>query len=88
MRGAGKTSASTSIVQLDQEAPVEAPFGNVRVSWKGPDPDQETLELIERIELTPEALAEARAAAMKLEARGYELNPTAYGKTPPIEVEE
>jgi hypothetical protein len=70
-------------VQLDQEAL----FGNVRVGWKGPDPDQETLELVELIELGPEGLAEARAAALELEARGYELNPNAYGKTPPIEFE-
>ncbi|MGQ0850077.1 MAG: hypothetical protein ACT4OP_13395 [Actinomycetota bacterium] len=83
------------IVVIDEFSLVEPHFfqvksyapgvGLVQVGWKGPDPDQETLELVEIRQLSPEELAAARAAALELEARAYELNPAVYGTTPPAE---
>jgi hypothetical protein len=55
-------------------------LGIVRVGWKGKDEEQETLELVKVIELSPEALADARAQALELETRAY-----IYGRTPPAE---
>jgi hypothetical protein len=54
--------------------------GNVRVGWRGDDSQQETLELVEVIQLDPEALAEVRAEALALETRAY-----VYAQTPPAE---
>jgi hypothetical protein len=59
--------------------------GLVQVGWKGPDPDQETLELVEIRQLEEDELAEARASALELEAHAYELNAAVYGETPPAE---
>jgi uncharacterized protein YbaA (DUF1428 family) len=59
--------------------------GNVRVGWRGEDAQQETLELVELVELDPVALAQANAAALELEARAYEISPDVYGQTPPSE---
>lgn len=60
-------------------------LGVVRVGWKGPDPDQEILELIEIVQLGPEEMAEVRARALELEGRGYDLNKDVYGQTLPAE---
>lgn len=54
--------------------------GNVRVGFLGDDPEQEVLELVRVKQLSPEELAEARAEALKIEARAY-----LYGRTPPAE---
>ena len=51
--------------------------GNVRVGWKGADQQQETLELVKVVKLSPKALAEVRVEAMALEDRAY-----VYGRTP------
>jgi uncharacterized protein YbaA (DUF1428 family) len=59
--------------------------GNVRVGWRGDDPSQETLELVEFVQLDPEALAEARAAALALEEHAYEVSEDVYGTTQPAE---
>jgi hypothetical protein len=59
--------------------------GNVRVGWRGDDTTQEELELVEFVQLDPEALAEARAAALELEKHAYEISPDVYGQTPPAE---
>jgi hypothetical protein len=59
--------------------------GVVRVGWKGPDPDQETLELVEVIQLSAEELAAVRASALELETRAYELSQNVYGTTSPAE---
>lgn len=60
--------------------------GNVRVGWRGEgEQTKETLELIEVVELGPEALAEARAEALKLEKRAYEISKNVYAQTPPAE---
>ena len=55
-------------------------LGLIRVGWSGADATQEELELVEVIQLSPEALAEERAAALELEQRAY-----VYGSTPPAQ---
>ena len=60
--------------------------GNVRVGWKGEDATQEELELVEIVELTPEAMEEVHTAALELEQRGYELSKEVYAETSPIEL--
>jgi len=59
--------------------------GNVRVGWSGEDATREDLELVEIIQLTPEALDEARAQALELEKRAYANSKEVYGMTPPSE---
>ncbi len=54
--------------------------GNVRVGWRGKDPDREVLVLDKVVHLSPEAMATARAKALELETRAY-----VYGLTPPAE---
>ena len=54
--------------------------GNVRIGWKGDDTSQEEMELVKIVHLSPEALADVRAEALKLEERAY-----VYGTTPPAE---
>lgn len=60
--------------------------GNVRVGWKGEDATQETLELVEFIELSPEAMEVVRAQALELEQRAYEISKEVYAETSPIEI--
>ncbi|MCZ7573221.1 MAG: hypothetical protein M5U01_32120 [Ardenticatenaceae bacterium] len=59
--------------------------GNVRVGWKGADATKETLELVDFVQLSPEALAEVRAEALELEKRAYEISKEVYDQTPPAE---
>jgi hypothetical protein len=59
--------------------------GNIRVGWQGKDPDREAASLAELDHLSPAALAKARAAALKLDARAYMTKPAVYGGTPPLE---
>jgi hypothetical protein len=59
--------------------------GNVRVGWDGADVTQETLELVELVQLSPQELAEVRAEAIKLEEHAYEISEDVYGQTSPIE---
>lgn len=59
--------------------------GNVRVGWKGADATKETLELVDFVQLSPEALAEVRAQALELERRAYEISKEVYDQTPPVE---
>ena len=60
-------------------------IGQVRIGWRGDDTQQETMELVEFVNLDPQDLAEARVAALKLEERAYETSPDVYGQTPPSE---
>jgi hypothetical protein len=60
--------------------------GNIRVGWKGNDKSQETLELVEFVQLSPNELAEVRASALELEKSAYEISKDVYGKTPPAEL--
>ena len=57
--------------------------GNVKVDWRGLDATREKLELVEIIQLSPDALAEARTLALELEARAYETSKEVYDQTPP-----
>ncbi len=57
--------------------------GEVRVGWRGPDSTAEELELVERSELAPDALAASRADALALEAHAYEISTEVYGQTAP-----
>lgn len=59
--------------------------GNVRVGWRGEDATQETLELVEFGELSPDELAEARNNALKLEKRAYKISEDVYSQTQPAE---
>ncbi len=59
--------------------------GNVRVGWAGKNEDtKETLALVAIDRLGSKAMAQARAAARKLEASAYERKKV-YGETPPLE---
>lgn len=61
-------------------------MGNVRVGWRGAgEKTKETLELVELVELSPTALAEARAKALDLEKHAYEISKNVYAHTPPAE---
>ena len=59
--------------------------GNILVDWTGADKTQETLELLEYKELSPEELAEVRAKALELEKSAYEKSKDVYAKTSPLE---
>lgn len=55
--------------------------GSIRTGWRGEgEEEQEELELIRKVQLTPAQLAAARAEAMKLEARA-----NVYGQTAPAQ---
>ena len=59
--------------------------GNVRVGWRGADAVHEELELVEFLQLSPEAMVEAREAALELEQRAYEISKEVYDQTLPAE---
>ena len=60
--------------------------GNVRVGWRGRNEDeQETLVLVDLIELDAEALAQVRADALRLDESGYVRAEGSWGQTPPAE---
>ncbi len=76
--------AETSQAEPDaQQLKYYAPgVGNVRVSWRGEgEKTKETLELVELVQLSPDALAEARAAARALEKSAYANSPDVYAHT-------
>lgn len=57
--------------------------GDVRVGWRGPkEEEKEGLELVKDARLGPQALAKARAEALKLEKHAYQIKDY-YGKTQP-----
>jgi hypothetical protein len=59
--------------------------GDVRVGWRGPEEEEkEGLDLVKDMRLGPEALAKARANALKLEKHAYEIKDF-YRKTQPAE---
>ncbi len=60
--------------------------GNIRVGWAGPkEKDKEVLFLVEVRQLDDAALAEAREAALALEASAYDFSPDMYGHTSPLQ---
>jgi hypothetical protein len=61
-------------------------IGLIRVDWSGTaDQGQEELELVEFGQLTAEELADARAKALALEARAYDIAPDVYGASEPMQ---
>ena len=58
--------------------------GNIRVSWRGADAQQEDLELIGINQLNPDEMAEVRAEALELEAHAFQVSPDVYGLTEPM----
>ena len=83
-----------NVLVVDERSPIEsgsahqrkyyAPYvGNVLIGAVD-DPEGEVLVLTNILHLSPELLAEARAAALKLEARAYEINEL-YRRTPPAQ---
>lgn len=61
-------------------------IGNVRVGWSGVDETQEELELVSVVRLGAIELAQAREAALEVEAHAYVISPNIYGRTPPATV--
>jgi hypothetical protein len=59
--------------------------GEVRVGWTGEDETQEELELVERVQLNLEELAEINSMARELERHAFEVSDNIYGKTSPLE---
>jgi hypothetical protein len=60
--------------------------GNVRVGWRGKgEKTRETLDLVKVEQLSPAALAEVNAEALKLEKSAYSRSKNVYAKTPPAE---
>jgi hypothetical protein len=57
--------------------------GNVRVGWRGEDETREELELVEVVQLSSAALAEASNKALALEKHAYEVSKDVYAHTPP-----
>jgi hypothetical protein len=56
--------------------------GLVRIGFRGPDPQQEELELIATEQLSPEELADLHREVLRMEERAY-----LYGQTSPAEME-
>ena len=57
--------------------------GDIRVGWRGPEEEEkEGLDLVKDVRLGPEALAKARADALKLEKHAYAIKEY-YSKTQP-----
>ena len=59
--------------------------GNIKVSWRGDDATKETLELVDLTQLSPDALAEVRDAALELEQSALENSKEVYAATAPLE---
>ena len=59
--------------------------GNVKVGWSGADKNKETLELVRIEKLSPKAIDEVRAKALKLEKSAYVQSKNVYAKTAPAE---
>ena len=59
--------------------------GGVRVGWAGANEDeQEVLELMRVVTLSPETLAKLRAAALAQDGRSYRISPAVFGGTAPL----
>lgn len=59
--------------------------GEVRVGWRGNDPTQEQLQLVEYQQLSREELSRVHVQALALEKHAYEVSRDAYGQTSPAE---
>jgi hypothetical protein len=80
--------AETSASEPDaQQLKYWAPgVGNVRVGWRGAgEKTKEVLELTKLEQLDTKAMAEVRAAALKMEKDAYKRSKNVYAHTPPLE---
>jgi hypothetical protein len=60
--------------------------GNVNVGWRGAgEKTKETLKLTKIEQLDAKAMAEVRAAALKMEKHAYQVSKNVYAQTPPLE---
>lgn len=59
-------------------------IGNIKVTWKGEDASREVLDLTSLTQLTPEAMAEVRAAALELEQSALENSKEVYAASEPM----
>jgi hypothetical protein len=80
--------AETSLEELDAfQLKYYAPgVGEVRVGWRGADATKETLELVEVVQLSPEALAEVHAEVLEQEERAHKISKEVYDQTPPLQL--
>ena len=76
--GIAETSdAEADAYQIKYYAPT---VGNIKVDWRGGgEKTQETLELTELKQLSPDELNEVRAEALLLEQNAYKRSTTVYG---------
>lgn len=75
---------------LDEEGAFQLKYyargvGEVRIGWRGADPTQEQLQLVEHRQLSPEELAKVHTQALELEKHAYKVSEAAYGQTSPAE---
>lgn len=80
--------AETSASEPDaQQLKYFAPgVGNVYVGWRGAgEKTKEVLELTKLEQLDAKAMAEVRAAALKMEKHAYQVSKNVYAHTPPLE---
>jgi len=76
------SQSENNAFQLKSYAPG---VGNIHVGWRGEgEKTKEVLELTLMEQLSEEALASARAEAVKLEQSGYEQSKDVYAQTPPL----
>jgi hypothetical protein len=61
--------------------------GVVHVGWRGKKTDQEKMDLIKVEKISPEEMAKARAAAIKLDKHGFEVSKDVYALTKPIKAD-
>lgn len=59
-------------------------IGNVKVTWRGTDATRETLDLVTLTQLSPQAMAEVRVAALELEESAMENSKEVYAVTAPL----
>ena len=82
----------TNVLVTDEWNPLDPPdghqvkyyapgIGTIRVEPGQGDQDQETLVLVGKVRLSAKALAEARAEALKEDARAYKVSKAVYGHT-------
>jgi hypothetical protein len=58
--------------------------GLVHIDWRGKKTDQEKMDLVKVGKISPEEMAKAREAALKLDKHGYEVSKDVYAQTKPI----
>ncbi len=59
--------------------------GVVHIGWRGKKTDQEQMDLVKVEKLSPDEMAKAREAALKLDKHGHEVSKDVYSLTKPID---